>query len=345
MASVRRIWKGAAVLGVVAAIALIAIPAAVAAFGAKTQNEGDIVTAAADFTPPAITAAAIGKTVGGVTGFIKQGGTYYVYATVAADTGNPASGLATVKANVEAITAGQTAVALVAGTYLAGGVTYNYRSAALTAAAVLGEGTKAFTVTAADNAGNSKSFPSNVTVDNTPPKASDVQTANGGTTVGKAEEKDSITFTFSEPIEPESILAGWNGSATNVVVRMVDNGLLGLATGNDELIVNNAANTAALPLGAVNMGSGEYVTSLLGGALGGSIFFGATGTASSMTMSGNTVTITLGTYSAESILVGRITAATAGSMIWTPVATPYDRAANAMSTSPVTQSGGAKKEF
>jgi hypothetical protein len=345
VASARRVWKGAAVLGVVAAIALIAIPAALAAFGAKTQNEGDIVTAAADFTPPAITAAAIGKTVGGATGFIKQGGTYYVYATVATDTGHPASGIASVTANVTTITTGQTAVALVAGTYTAGGVSYNYRSAALTAAAVLGEGTKAFTITATDKAGNAKTFSANVTVDNTPPKASDIQTANGGATVGRAEEKDSITYTFSEPIEPESILAGWNGSATNVVVRMVDNGLLGLATGNDELIVNNAANSAALPLGTVNMGSGEYVTSLLGGALGGSIYFGATGTASSMTMSGNTVTITLGTYSAESILVGRATAGTAGSMIWTPVATPFDRAANPMSTTPVTQTGAAKKEF
>jgi hypothetical protein len=345
VASASRVAKGAGVLVAVVAIALIAIPAALAAFGAKTQNEGDIVTAAADFTPPAITAAAIGKTVGGATGFIKQGGTYYVYANVAADTGNPASGLATVKANVETVAAGQTAVALVAGTYTAGGISYNYRSAPLTAATVLGEGTKAFTVTATDNAGNAKTFPASVTVDNTAPKATDVQTANGGTTVGRPEEKDSITFTFSEPIEPESILAGWNGSATNVVVRMVDNGLLGLATGNDELIVNNAANTAALPLGIVNMGGGEYVTSLLGGALGGSIYFGATGTPSSMTMTGNTVTITFGTYSAESILVGRATAGTAGSMIWTPVATPYDRAANAMSTTPVTQSGAAKKNL
>jgi hypothetical protein len=54
VASARRIWKGAAVLGAVAAIALIAIPAALAAFGARTQNEGDIVTAAADLTVPNI---------------------------------------------------------------------------------------------------------------------------------------------------------------------------------------------------------------------------------------------------------------------------------------------------
>jgi hypothetical protein len=72
VASARRIWKGAAVLAAVALIALVANPTALAAFGARTQDEGDIVTAAADFTPPAISAAAIGKTVGGATGFIKR---------------------------------------------------------------------------------------------------------------------------------------------------------------------------------------------------------------------------------------------------------------------------------
>jgi len=345
VASASRTAKGAAVLVAVGVIALVAIPAALGAFGARAQNEGDIVTAAADFTAPAIGAAAIGKAGGGVTGFIKQGGTYYVYANVAADTGNPASGLATVKADVESVTAGQTSVPLVFGTYTAGGVSYTYRSAALTAAAVLGEGTKGFTVTATDKAGNSRTLPGNVTVDDTVPRATDVQTANGGGTAGRAEEKDSITFTFSEPIEPESILAGWNGSATNVVVRMIDNGLLGLPTGDDELVVDNAANSGVLPLGTVDMGGGEYVTSLLGGALGGSIYFGATGTPSSMTMTGNTVTVTLGFYSAESILVGRATAGAAGTMVWTPAATPYDRAGNVMSTAPASESGAADKDF
>jgi hypothetical protein len=340
--SASRTAKVMAVLGAVAVLALVAIPAALAAFGARTQSEGDIVTAAADFTPPATTRTAIGKTQGGVTGFVKQGGTYYVYATVAADTGNPASGLASVKANVETVTSGQTAVALVAGTYTAGGVSYNYRSAAQTASSILAEGERTFTVTATDVAGNAKTVSGNATIDNTPPKASDVQTANGaGGTVGLAELGDSITFTFSEPIEPESIQAGWTGASTNVVIRMVDNGILGLPTGNDELFVYNAANTTTLPFGAVNLGRGDYVAGLLGG----SINFGAGGTPSKMVMSGSTVTITFGTEAAEGLLVGPTTAAAAGTMVWTPVATPYDRADNVMPTTAATESGPADKEF
>jgi hypothetical protein len=64
-----------------------------------------------------------------------------------------------------------------------------------------------------------------------------------------------------------------------------------------------------------------------------------------MVMSGNTITLTLGTYAAESILVARGTAAGTGTMVWTPVATPFDRAANAMSTTPATESGAADKDF
>jgi hypothetical protein len=64
-----------------------------------------------------------------------------------------------------------------------------------------------------------------------------------------------------------------------------------------------------------------------------------------MVMNGNAVTITLGTYQAESVLVARGTAAGTGTMIWTPVATPFDRAANVISTAPATESGTADKDF
>jgi hypothetical protein len=341
VASARRITKGAGVLAIVAVIALVAIPAALAAFGAKTSNEGDIVTAAPDFTPPAITAKVVAKSLGGVTGYIRKGGGYFVYANVAADTGNPPSGLATVKANAEEFTTGQSAVALASGTYTAGGTSYNYRSAELTANATT-EGSKPYSVTATDAAGNASTVNGTATIDNVVPTASDIQTTNrSGGTVGLAEAGDTITYTFSEPIDPQSILAGWSGSATNVVIRIFDNGLLGLATGNDELFVYNAANTATLPFGAVNMGRSDYVS----GVLGGVITFGASGTASSMVMSGNTVTITLGTYGTEGLIVTRGTAAGTGAMIWTPVATPYDRAGNVISTTPVTQSGAARKNF
>jgi hypothetical protein len=329
---------------VLAAATLVfgAIPPAFAAFTASTENGGNIITAAADFRAPQVTAVAIGKTAGGTSGFVKQGGGYFVYANVTADTGNPASGLATVTANAANVTAGSTAVPLAAGSYSAGGVSYGYRnSTALNADPVLTAGSKAFTVTATDNAANAAGLEGTVTVDNTAPAGTDVQTTNAGTN-GFAELGDSIVFSFSEPVEPESILAGWNGTATPVVVRLIDNGLLGLPTGNDAVQVYNAANSTALPLGTVDLGRGDYVAGLLGG----NAKFGATGTASTMTMSGNTVTVVLGSFS-TTVLVGpeRTTAGGTGTMSWAPVATPFDRAANTMSTVAAGESGGADKEF
>ena len=76
-----------------------------------------------------MSAAIIGKTAGGVTGYLKQAGTYYVYAQVT----DAVSSVSTVTANVSTVTTGSTAVAMTAGSYSAGGGSYNYRSALLTA--------------------------------------------------------------------------------------------------------------------------------------------------------------------------------------------------------------------
>lgn len=339
----RRAGAAALVAVAIGALTLVAIPAAVAAFSARAENPGNVVTAVPDFRAPAITETAIGKTAGGTTGFVKQGGTYYVYATVAADTGNPASGIASVTANVAALTAGQSAAAMSAGSFPAGGVTYNYRAGPFTAEAVLAAGAKSFSVTSADVATNTSTVNGSVSVDNTPPQASDAQTTNvGGGTNGLAEQGDSLVFTFSEPIEPESILAGWNGTATSVVVRVLDNGLLGLPAGNDSVQIANAANSAVLPLGVVDLGRSDYASGLLGG----SYRFGASGTPSTMTMSGSTITVVLGTYN-STILVDAVrgTAAGTGAMVWTPVATPFDRAANVMATTAATETGAADKDF
>jgi hypothetical protein len=88
------------------------------------------------------------------------------------------------------------------------------------------------------------------------------------------------------------------------------------------------------------MGGGEYVAGLLGGTIN----FGASGTKSTMVMSGNTMKITFGTQTAEG-LVGPTTTGGNTTMVWTPVATPYDRAANVMSTATASESGGARKNF
>ncbi len=328
----------------ITALALQTVPSSFAAFASRTENGANVVTAASDFQPPLVTAVVVGKTqAGNSSGFVKAGGTYFVYANVAADTGNPASGIASVKANVAALTTGGTAVELTAGSFSAGGLSYGYRSAELTANGSPTEGAKGFTVTATDKAGNAKSLEGTVTVDNTAPKASDAQTTNvGGGTNGLAEQGDTLVLTFSEPVEPQSILAGWSGAATNVAVRINDNSLLGLGLGNDVVQVFNAANTTALPLGSVDLGRTDYVNGLVGGHVN----FGATGTASTMTMSGNTVTIVLGTYEGEGGLgSNRVTAAGTGTMTWAPAATPYDRAANAMAATAATESGAADKEF
>jgi hypothetical protein len=212
-----------------------------------------------------------------------------------------------------------------------GGVTYSYKSATLTANAALSAGSKSFTVSATDAAANGPASGSfSVTVDNTAPTASDVQTANGGATAGKPEAGDTVTLTYSEQIEPISVLAGWGGASQSVVVRISNGG----GSTKDMLTVWNAANTAQLPLGTVNLVRAGYV------AKGTTVTFGASGTASTMVQSGSALTITLGTPSTTTNTV-----TTTGNMTWTPSTTATDRAGNAASSTAATQSGAADKAF
>jgi hypothetical protein len=269
----------------------------------------------------------IQKTAGGATGYIRQGGTYRVHANVT-DSGNPSSGITSVTGNLSALSAGQTAAALSSGTFTAGGLGYNYRSAAVTASATLAAGGYTYSLTSADGAAQSRTQTGfSVIVDNTAPTASDVQTANtAGGTVGKPEIGDTATLTYSEPIDPDSVLSGWTGASINVVAR-IDN-----TAPTDRFAVYNAANTTQLPLGTVDLGLNDYVTT--------NVTFGASGTAATMTQSGNAITITLGTASS---VPG--TASKNGAMIWSPSATATDRAGNAETTTTQNETGTADKDF
>jgi hypothetical protein len=289
-------------------------------------SNGNELVAAADWVAPTASASVIGKSQGGAPGYVKQGGTYMVYANVG-DSGAPASGISTVSANASTITAAQSAAALGSGSFTIGGVSYGHRSGTLTANGTLAAGTYSYSLTSKDLAGNSRTQGGyTVIVDNTAPTAADIQAANkSGGTAGRAEIGDSVTYTFSEPIDPHSILANWNGQATSVVVRLTN------ATG-DPLTVFNATNTTQLPLGSINLGRNDYVTS--------SVTFGAGGTASTMVQSGNSITITLGTASAATT-----TAASNGTMSWTPSASAYDRAGNAETTTARSETGSADREF
>jgi hypothetical protein len=274
-----------------------------------------------DTLAPTVTAAVISKTAGGTPGFLRQAGTYYVYANL-----SDPSGVASATANVGTVTTGQTAVTLTAGSYSAEGVTYGWRSAALTATTPLSAGAKAFSITGQDalgHAGVQGGF--SVTIDNTVPAASDIQTANvSGGTIGKAQLGDTVTFTFSEPIEPSTILSGWTGSSTSVtVVLLQQNG-----AGGDRLQVWDAANATQLPFGLVRLFRTDYVTA------------DVTFPASTMVMSGSTITVTLGSPSGATS-----TAAGTGNGTWAPTASMTDRAGNACSTTAATESGAADAEF
>jgi hypothetical protein len=306
----------------------VVVPASVAN-GSHTiyavGSGGDVAAQPINVITPTVDSVAIVKTAGGDGGYVKKSGTYYVYADVNGS-GSPPAGLASVRADVSSITSGQTAVAMTAGSYTADGATYDYRSAQLTASSTLTEGSKSFSVTATDTGGTAKTRTSTATGDNTAPAASDVQTTNvAGGTARRAELGDSLILTYSEPIDAASVLSGWNGSSTNVVVRLVN-------AGTDSLQIWNAANTTQLPLGTVSLGRNDYTTA--------NITFGATGTPSTMTRSGSAVTIVLGTPSAAAS-----TAANTGTMSWTPSATATDRAGNAASTTAKNETGAADGDF
>ena len=280
-----------------------------------------------DNTNPVVTAAAIQKTQGGAGGFVKQGGTYNIFANV-----TDASQV-TVTADVSSITNSATAVSLVACSSgcTVDGVTYAYKtSSSQTVTNPKAANTYQFTVAATDAAGNNGSGgPFNVTVDNTAPTASDIQTANNGATAGLMESTDTITYTYSEPVEPSSILTGWDGTSTAVTVNVANKPTSGNPADrgkNDILTITATGGT--VKLGSVQL-KGDYVTT-------DSTFAGT------MAMSGSNVTITLGSQSTGTAH----TETTGSNMVWTPVTGPFDRAANNLtSTTDVTESGGANVEF
>jgi hypothetical protein len=144
------------------------------------------------------------------------------------------------------------------------------------------------------------------------PTATSIAAANKGTlgtTAGKLDSGDVITFTFSEAIDPASILSGWSGASTAVRVRFTD------ASSNDTFTVQDSAGGTGVKLGTVTTG-GNYVSA-------------SANVSSTMARSadGRSVVVTLGTPSSVSVLpVG------ARNMSWALVAGPKDVAGNALAT-------------
>lgn len=297
------------------------------AFSGKTTNAGSEIRTVADYVAPAATFAVLQKSEGGVPGFIRPGGSARALAVVA-DSGRPSSGIASVTANADGV--GTFATLLANGTSVEGR-TYNYVSPNVGVSSTYTNGTFTFGLDLRDGAGNAAAqtgFP--VTVDGTAPTATDIRAVNkSGGIAGRPETGDQVEFTYSEEMESNSYLSGWNGSATNVVAFIDANGG---ASNRNLLSIRNAANNATLPLGSVDLGSKNYVA--------GDRTFGASGTASTMVRSAGLVTVTLGTASGTTSTVNN-----GGSLVWTPNATATDRAGNPATTTARTGSNGSGRDF
>lgn len=215
-----------------------------------------------DKTNPSIAAAAIGP-IGNTTtpGYVKPGGQYYVYANV-----TDAIGVASATANMNAVTSGQTAVALTAGSYSAFGATYNYRSAPITADADVTAGNKTYTITATDLAGNTLP-PANQTakVDTAAPSGSITVPANGAyvsspvtITSNSADASGTVSGVYSAEFQYTSHGAGnWltAGTATTSPYS-VSWSTLPLQEGQYDLRVittDNAGNASISSLITVNV--------------------------------------------------------------------------------------------
>ena len=98
--------RGAASCGLLllAGLGAAGVNSTSSAYVDTTTNAGSTFAAAADWTPPTAGAAVIAKASGGDPGYIRQGGSYYLYSAVT-DTGNPAAGVASVTADASAMPA------------------------------------------------------------------------------------------------------------------------------------------------------------------------------------------------------------------------------------------------
>lgn len=307
-------------LALVGVLALTAIGTAVgvsyAAFSSTTSNPASSFTAHPDWTAPNASPVVVLRNGGGVPGFIRQGAFYRVYANVT-DSGNPPSGTATAAADVSSFDTGILSTSLTSGSWTVAGQTYNWRSNLLIANAALIPNTYAFSLGLADNNGTGTTQNGfSVEVDNTGPSATDIQTTNvGGGTQGRPETGDTVIYTFSEPMDPTTIKANWDGTSTTVTVN------INQVNPRDTLTTN-------VNLGTVDLRNGGWVTA--------NASFNAT-----MVLSGSTLTITLGTAASGSVntVAGNV------NIRWTPVAAALDRAGNTMSTAQQTETGSGDPDF
>ncbi|PNI10497.1 signal peptidase I [Arthrobacter sp. AFG7.2] len=174
-------------------------------------------------------------------------------------------------------------------------------------------------------------------VDNSPLRGVDIQADNRSGVAGKLDAGDVLAFTYSQPIDPASVVPGWTGAALPVTVRLRDGNLLGLGNSGDTVDV--LRNGSAVNLGAVNT-RGNFVKNRSATSIN------ATMSAATVTIAGvprTVVTVTLG--SAASGANNLRIFGTAATMVWSPTAAVTSPAGVATSTAPVTETGALDRDF
>jgi hypothetical protein len=195
-------------------IAALTLPSPGAA-GSLSANTSIVI----DTTNPVVSGAAIANTITNTGGFLKSGGSYFIYAN-ATDTGG--SGVNTVSADVHNVSGnGATNCKNLSGGNVncnsvplsssggpftvnnpgGGTTTYPYRSFQQTAQS-LADGSQTFSVTAQDNATNSGSASASVTIDTTAPASPTAVTFTNGGGTGNTyinlANRSALTFSVTD---------------------------------------------------------------------------------------------------------------------------------------------------
>jgi hypothetical protein len=239
------------------------------------------------------------------------------------DPGTPSSGVAQVRTNVSSVTTGSTNVSLTAGSYVIGGVTRlaqqrtdREQPTGRGHEVVHGVGDRRRRQHGDGLLVQRHGRQHRADRDGHP---DDERRYRGS----RGDRRQDHLHTFSEPLEPISILAGWSGSSTIITVRLISKG------GSDRVQIWNKGNSAQLPIGSIMLNRTDYATKT-------SSFTGA-----SMVLAGNVLTVTLGTTISTSVT----TAAGTRTMRFNASATITDLAGNAASTANCNESGTADVDF
>jgi hypothetical protein len=301
-----------ALIGALAALAAAGstVGTSAASFTAHKANPANTFTTAADWVAPALTLTA------------PAAGSYTNDKTPALGgaSGKAATDSATVTAKVYS---GSTATgtALQTPTVTRSPTTGTWSATATT----LADGTYTAQATQSDTAGNTATRANVFTVDTKAPTPVSISAANGGGgAAGRLNAGDTITYRFSEGIEPSTIMAGFAGGATTADVNV---GFLNNGTA-DYFSVIDTANNQTLTLDTSVASIAELVTANL-----------VWPAKLSQSADGTTFTVVLGT--APTSGVATVTN-TSHSMAWTAKAGPKDYATNPLTVpaNPVTETDG-----